>query len=780
MAGYHLSLHIISFRYLGTALRRIRSHIFWARRGWTTSPSAWKRSKASDCPTSWPMWVAFWLTSAPFTASRRICLLGRRSCFWALEVLAHANWRRSSMARKAMEFSQLFANTPHKHYALSPSTSTWVESAITLETNGRNWSREQRWHIRHSPSTGSSCSTIARFPLQSASSSLRCLSCPDFCMELTLGWLWTMRRSRPSTWRSWSCTNDLHKSRRMTISRTPRSCPKCTSRARLSSETSQVEVLCHTGQSRARGHLDAPGSWQCMAPTPWRWHDLDVASASPYIRLVRPEGALPAVAPDRPDQSKVLEKPGEESMRTQHTTTSAGFARSRSSSSCSTSPLEFSAWASSTRFGAAADPWGIWLYAVQVEMQEQSWGGCASFQKTWTSIQTTHAMRSPHMPLLFETFSHDAEAQGTSTSFGQMQRNLGWSQHELSAGSWMRIDWWCRKRTFAWPPTTSHSVRRPDASCNQKKAKTRHWWWAVWQFDRHDHRRKRSPGPVRLRCWFDLWSGYFMDTIAKHFALPRGHADPGGQRDPAHWRGDDQKDLAQSDWAWELALSAAGYGGMLQWCWSHHTGRSLRSSATIFGAWSPCSSPATVGTTQGYLAPLLWKTQTRRCTILFGPASEQSGPFHVAHRITWYRDRPRLRRCHACWYLRFLVDLHPERLHHCNARRAPVRILVSSQGGLFTWQACASWTGAEMWTTHHSWHPASLGAGERHHPWAWATSSWECAAWLHAFGAPGNGTGRRSWHGWTPCRAWRSPSCGFDLAAPARQGHHAAPEHWIA
>ena len=59
MAGYHLSLHIISFRYLGTALRRIRSHIFWARRGWTTSPSAWKRSKASDCPTSWPMWVAF-------------------------------------------------------------------------------------------------------------------------------------------------------------------------------------------------------------------------------------------------------------------------------------------------------------------------------------------------------------------------------------------------------------------------------------------------------------------------------------------------------------------------------------------------------------------------------------------------------------------------------------------------------------------------------------------------------------------------------------------------
>ena len=33
---------------------------------------------------------------------------------------------------------------------------------------------------------------------------------------------------------------------------------------------------------------------------------------------------------------------------------------------------------------------------------------------------------------------------------------------------------------------------------------------------------------------FDFGQGYFMDKIAKHFALPRGHADPGGRRDSAH------------------------------------------------------------------------------------------------------------------------------------------------------------------------------------------------------------------------------------------------------
>ena len=27
-------------------------------------------------------------------------------------------------------------------------------------------------------------------------------------------------------------------------------------------------------------------------------------------------------------------------------------------------------------------------------------------------------------------------------------------------------------------------------------------------------------------------------------------------------------------------------------------------------------------------------------------------------------------------HMRFLADIHPEWLHHCNARRAPVRILV--------------------------------------------------------------------------------------------------------
>jgi len=177
-----------------------------------------------------------------------------------------------------------------------------------------------------------------------------------------------------------------------------------------------------------------------LATTSGRRHGLDVETALPHVRVERSKGALPTVVLGRSDLPQALEKPRQEGMRALHATAPADFARSQPPLPCAAAPLEIPARASPTGSWEAADSCGVWMHAMQAEMQEQGRRGCTPLQKTWASLQVAHAMRSSYLPLLFEALPHDAEAERTCTSFSQMQRNIGWSQHGLPSGSWMWID----------------------------------------------------------------------------------------------------------------------------------------------------------------------------------------------------------------------------------------------------------------------------------------------------------------------------------------------------
>ena len=99
---------------------------------------------------------------------------------------------------------------------------------------------------------------------------------------------------------------------------------------------------------------------------------------------------------------------------------------------------------------------------------------------------------------------------------------------------------------------------------------------------------------LRSSCfldWSHLGSSYFMDTFAKHIALPRGHADPRGRRDSVHWHGDDQKAPARDGWPYELAFFAAGSGGPPHWHWFSCTWRQMWSSEMPTCTWSSVPRP---------------------------------------------------------------------------------------------------------------------------------------------------------------------------------------------